>query len=62
MDETTRHTIKISTTALQALRVIAAYTGKHQNALIEEWAQRELARIIIIQREIAPMGRELHNR
>jgi hypothetical protein len=35
MDETTRHTIKISTEALTALRILAAYTGKRQHVILE---------------------------
>lgn len=36
MDETTRRTIKISTEALTALRILAAYAGKRQHCLVEE--------------------------
>jgi hypothetical protein len=36
MDEQTRHTIKISTEALNALRILAAYTGKRQHHLVEQ--------------------------
>lgn len=35
MDETTRRTIKISTEALHALRILAAYQGKRQHEVVE---------------------------
>lgn len=36
MDETTRHTIKISTEALKALRILAAYAGQRQHHVVEQ--------------------------
>jgi len=36
MDETTRHTIKISTEALKALRWLAVYEEKRQHTIVEQ--------------------------
>jgi hypothetical protein len=49
MDETTRHTIKISTEALKALRWLAVYQEKRQHVIVEAlilaaWKQAEQER------------------
>lgn len=43
MDETTRHTIKISTEALKALRWLAVYAEKRQHTIVERLILTEFA-------------------
>ena len=43
MDETTRHTIKISTEALKALRWLAVYAEERQHAIVERLILTEFA-------------------
>jgi hypothetical protein len=43
MDETTRHTIKISTEAMKALRWLSVYEEERQHAIVERLILTELA-------------------